>query len=476
MPSRTDFKPKNAPSTSLCAVHDDAPGTGGGTPPELRQASAAGVLGTNAESSSPPKRHSKQNSPHGDSAQDTDSNKETLGTPDAKRRANRAKRYELQSVARAIFLEQGQSEGLLYPENYHKTSKCLWTPVAAVGIRRKRESLRAHYTGLVICSRVFTCPPCASKIQEIRRQEIQKAINWAYEQGFKCVMVTLTFPHGIGDELQSLLNRFAKALEKFRSGKAWQTRKAKLLFKGLIRSLEITFGANGPHPHVHELWIVGKGVCAIELKMDILKRWRNVSEKAKLVDFGEDYYKRLDKLSAFNVHAVDVIDEVSGSDYLAKLDKEKHWGADAELSKASTKKGRKTGRTPFQILETISTNNKALQEGGISEEEAKKLYASVVRDKKLFIDYAKAFSGKAQIFWSQGLKETVGVKLSTDKEAAEESPLEESDLLAFLTPEAWIYVRKNKCRAEVLDVAEVFGYDGLVAWFAVRKISIIPPP
>ncbi|WP_223932401.1 hypothetical protein, partial [Aeromonas caviae] len=36
--------------------------------------------------------------------------------------------------------------------------------------------------------------------------------------------------------------------------------------------------------------------------------------------------------------------------YLVKMDDSRHWGADRELAKASSKKGKKSGQHPFGLL------------------------------------------------------------------------------------------------------------------------------
>ena len=66
-------------------------------------------------------------------------------------------------------------------------------------------------------------------------------------------MLTLTFPHYLGDNLKALLSRLELALSRF-----FGARKAKAIFGqmgkiGHIKALEVTHGRNGWHPHFHLL-------------------------------------------------------------------------------------------------------------------------------------------------------------------------------------------------------------------------------
>ncbi len=106
------------------------------------------------------------------------------------------------------------------------------------------------------------------------------------------------------------------------------------------------------------------------------------------------------QIKAFDDYAVDIKFNCKASDYLAKTDHKdnlkSYWGADREIAKASSKTSKKEGKGmhPFQL----AIDNK----------------------KDLFIEYVEAIRGKAQLFWSRGLKNKVGIVEKTDEELAEE--------------------------------------------------------
>jgi len=337
----------------------------------------------------------------------------------------RAQRYELLSVARKVFIEEGTKERLEHAANYHRTAKCRYIAHGgSVGVHRSKVHSSAFYTGLQTCGSVWTCPVCAAKIQERRRIEIASAIDWCYANDMQAVLVTLTFPHTRKDELKELLTKQSKALQRLRAGQPWSRFKNSIKYRGLIRSLELTYGTtNGWHPHVHELWFIDKSMTHEDLLLEVTDRWYSACKRADLIPATtkiEDFYRR----------SVDIKMNCSASDYLAKQDSSKHWGVDRELSKASSKSGKMSGAHPFLFLAENS-----------------------VRSKTLFIEYAKAIKGKSQLFWSAGLKKSVGLQDKSDEEISEEDK-DEADLLGLLNHEEWVLVRTFDRRSDILDLAE----------------------
>lgn len=352
-------------------------------------------------------------------------------------RENRASRYELQASARALLLWAGKLEGLEHPQNFHRTSKCMHITISQVGINKSLAFSQAFYSGLMICGSVWACPICTAKIQERRRVEIASAVEYAYKNSMQTAMLTLTFPHYFNDELEVLIKKQAKALALFRAGKAWTKFKERSGFAGLIRALELTYGTNGWHPHTHELWLLDSDFSANDEREFIVKRWLNCCIKAELVDANNS-----DQIAAFMQHSVDIKDRCDASDYLAKNDAEGHWGVDRELSKAATKAGRAAGLHAFGLL--------ALYKDG-----------DEVAGQK-FLEFCKTMKGKRQLFWSHGLKKTVGIEELTDEEIAEKKE-DKADLLGLLTAEQWVLVRNAGLRSKLLDLAELGGFAAVTA-------------
>ncbi|MEZ9753217.1 protein rep [Vibrio splendidus] len=383
--------------------------------------------------------------------------KSSSGSNRPKMRENRRQRYDLVNTARKIFAYAGKRDGLEYVLNYHKTAKCKHIMVRdGVHVMKSTEHDSAFYAGLVVCGRIWTCPVCGALIQERRREEVSTAMeHFRGQRNKQAAMITLTFSHKFGDDLEDLLEKQTKALEKLRSGDVWQSFKEVFGFDGLIRSLELTFGDNGYHPHTHELWFIDQNVNRKRLdaylkakfrakkhhaKRDrllgmtpravfkelLIDRWEMCCEKVGLIDPA--------KRDAFRTHSVDVKFNARNSDYLAKQDSSSHWGADRELAKATSKQGKKKGVHPFMFLEKFKETGDTIWS-------------------HRWLQYSKAMHNKRQMYWSAGLKERVGLLDKSDEEIAVEEE-DQAIQVAVLNKQQWRKVANNELQWLVLDVAE----------------------
>jgi len=356
-----------------------------------------------------------------------------LPPPDSNQRVER---YRLLSEARRLLQIEGKKAGLSHPANFHQTAKCNYYRFGEfVKINKSVEHSKTFYSGVVQCGRVYTCPVCAAKVQERRRIEIAQAFDYAYNNDKKVIMVTFTFPHHNKQPLKDMLLKQSLAFKKFRQGNVWQKKKANVGFLGLIRSLEVTYGdLNGWHPHTHEAWIVDQKVNAEEFREWIARRWFNVCANSGLLPDG---FHKFDK---FLEHSVQITDWASNSDYLAKLDDSKHWGADRELAKGNVKQAKGKGSHPFDLLSKSIDGEK--------------------QSRVLFSEYADAMRGKAQIFWSRGLKSLVGVDELTDEQLAT-MEFDPAFPLGQLDKQDWSLIVKNQKQAFILDLAETSGFEGV---------------
>lgn len=362
------------------------------------------------------------------------------GSQEGQRKAHRALKYQALSQGRYWLVSQAKAEKPQEkPGDVYRTADCRHVNHGQIGVNVSPVHKAAHYSGLVTCGSVWACPVCASRIQERRRPEVQQAIDWAKGQGYLVVMVTFTFPHKSWQSLGDLLARQADAFTRLRKGRPWDTMKASRGFKGLIRSLEVTHGANGWHPHTHELWFL-KG-SAEGLQSLLAGLWVKACTKSGLVDASDEKL-----VEAFMQHGVDVKEDVDSGDYLAKQDDSRRWGFAEELSKATSKAGRAKGVHPHHFLVRKAPGDRAQ-----------------------YVEYVQAMKGRRQLFWSPGLKAQVGVAEITDEVLADESQ-ELAEVLGLLTPEDWGVVRGNDARAEILDIAEDgYGRGGVSeAWRSVQ--------
>jgi hypothetical protein len=379
------------------------------------------LLGNNAKSSSPPESEDVVNL--------------------------RLERFRLQFEARKLLLNEGSklvaSGDLAFKQNIHRTAKCLFTRHSQhVDIKKSVEHNKAFYAGLVVCGSVWSCPVCAAKVQERRRIEVAQAFDWAYstseeKPAYKVIMVTFTFPHNAWQKLSDLLAMQSDAYRRLRSGKAWQSLKSRVGYEGMIRSLELTIGDNGWHPHTHEAWIVDPD-CDVEVLRDqITDRWMMACDSAGI---------SINKPDAFRRRAVDIVDNARSSDYLAKQDSSKNWGADRELVKGSAK----VGKHPFSLLtKSFDGDNSASCK---------------------FLEYTFAMKGKAQLFWSRGLKDRVGINDISDEEIATRQEDIATDIANFDAAD-WAVVMKSgrDARSNLLDLAENGGTTSVMDYLQTLK-------
>lgn len=303
----------------------------------------------------------------------------------------------------------------------------------SVDVFKHRNTQRAFYGGLMVCGSVWVCPVCAAKITERRRNELSKAVQLHKNQGLELSMLTLTFSHSKLDKLEDLIMAFRKALNKMQSGRRYVKLKDELQYVGTVRAMEITYGENGWHPHVH-----------------LLIFHKTKIDPHDFEDFEDSYFALWQGacasvgLSTSREHGVKLDDAREAENYVTKhgeIEKEKtdkNWTVDMELTKANTKKGRVGSLTPFDFLRVV------VEDGDLTY-------------KRQYQEYAAATKGMRQLFWSRGLKKHFGIEDKTDEEVATEKE-EEADLLCQLSWRDWKYILDHNLRADLLDKIEQYGY------------------
>lgn len=322
-------------------------------------------------------------------------------------REGRAKRYALRWVARRL-LPKG-----------HKTRKCgAWRlPNMDIQVLKSPALQRAYFHGLQVCASPWACPVCAAKISERRSLEVQEAIDRAKALGLSVYLVTLTIPHGLGDDLPYLLKCMHAAWTKLYQGKVGEKFRARIGLRGHIRALEVTYGeANGWHPHFHALLFLDTELVPGQVQQIFTDRWQRCAVRAGLPAPHPDFGCQVD-----------------GGDHAQRYVSKGGWGLADELTKGQAKDGRK-GRSPRQLLQDYQDGDK--QAGA------------------LFARYVEAFHGRRQLYWSNGLRALLSVAEMTDEEIVAKPDDEVSMLLATITDDQWKVIYRNRLEAVVLDLAE----------------------
>lgn len=127
------------------------------------------------------------------------------------------------------------------------------------------------------------------------------------------------------------------------------------------------------------------------------------------------------------------------------------WGAALELTKARTKKARRGGQTPWQILGDYS-------ETGNTE------------DKKLFREYSSAFKDAHQLTWSRGLRALyLDQPECLDEQLADEGQAPETQTASFIRALFKLIAVKGKT-AHVLSAQERGGVPAVLE--TLTKIGV----
>ena len=183
----------------------------------------------------------------------------------------RAERFALKSVVNKFM-----------PKS--RTAKCMrWrVPHQELQLLKSAEFNKAFYSGLQVCASVWGCPVCSGKITERRRIELVGAVATAKAKGWQVFLLTLTVPHGLGDELGAMLDKMMAAWRKTTNDRVGRSIRAAIGLEGTVRALEVTDGANGFHPHFHVLLFISSNVTTDTVQQAYTGLWINACVKAGL--------------------------------------------------------------------------------------------------------------------------------------------------------------------------------------------------
>jgi hypothetical protein len=198
-------------------------------------------------------------------------------------------------------------------------------------------------------------------------------------------MVTFTLRHDASMDLVDVLHSLLGSYRKLRNRKSF--RRLRHLLVGQVRALEVTYGENGWHPHLHLLLFVRDGVSQAEVEAEVqglITDWRLLVESS------------LGAVPSV-ARAVDLL--WFGSDALTAA------GYVSKIAKEMTLADSKSGLDPFALLDVV----------GVGRDRA------VAR----FIEYANAMRGRQSIAWSKGLRDLFDLGVA---KSDEELALDDDDM------------------------------------------------
>ncbi len=287
---------------------------------------------------------------------------------------------------------------------------------------------RAFYGKLEVCGSVWLCPVCSARVAEARRKELDEGVRACEAGGGSVLHLTLTVQHSRQDDLALLLYRFARAWDGLNTHRAFKDKKAsgkrratvgimgRYGIMGFVRAQEVTHGQNGWHPHYHLLLFLSRPLTAprlASLEAELRVLWASSAAKEKL---------------SMNDHGLTLRRGAgAAAGYVAK------WGLGAELAKSHVKTGRLGSVTPWDLLRAYAGGD--------------------VRSGFLWREYAAAFKGKRQLFWSHNMRALLGLEEEVSDAVAAAALPRAAVHLGWITLADWFLVLRHGKRGDLLDLA-----------------------
>ena len=353
---------------------------------------------------------------------------------------------------------------------------CGLAPIRSEVELRLSAGGHAGFSGFKRCGSVWACPVCAAVVAAKRQQELEAMAKAASEQGFYISMLTLTLQHSRKDNIKDVWQGISTGWASVISGRQWQDAKEQLGVAGYVKAVEVTFGANGPHVHIHVIFFTKKNPLTSRLRFQRKQgRAKNpypVIEKAPEDFLAERWEKGLAKTGFKMIREVydpekdevrkpglkwDVAPPGKGcaamARYAAKI---QAVAISQEATLGQMKNGHGDSRTPFQILASAMLGNES--------------------DLRLWWKWEKQSHGHRQMSWSKGLRE----KFSLDPEKTDEELVNEDsggEVVAIIRFDPTEFKRYEWL--DLLEVAESLGADAARAWLTERRIVYRlpdPPP
>jgi len=346
-------------------------------------------------------------------------------------------------ISRMIrYYQQSLARELLPAEKVAKCARAIRPNKSVVEVVHVPDGNKAYFRNLIICGRVWTCPVCAAKVNERRRRELAMLI---YQSGYRPVLVTYTLQHQRADRLTTLVDALRVGLRRISSGKAYKTIEARYGIAGTVRSMEVTYGKSGWHPHVHQIVMLAGSTT--DAQVDEFETW--------LRDHWQAALKVSNRAAAWELGAKVTRHDGDIAEYIAKFGHEptrQGWTITHELVKSNQKHATADGKTPFDLLMSYGNGN--------------------VADGRKFQEYARVTKNIHPLHWSKGLRALLLATMpeQSDDEIAAADP-DEYVVMANLEPSAWRLILSKDRRAELLNVASTGDKEAVTRWLAKQGIK-----
>jgi Replication protein len=326
--------------------------------------------------------------------------------------------------------------------------------VPTLNVKRTRAGNRATIGGLQHCGSVWVCPNCAVIIGHRRGLEIRQAMKKALDSKYSVAMLTFTMRHKSKHTLRDCWAALSLAWRLATGGKAWVKDQQEGGIFGWIKAVEVTYGRNGWHVHLHVMMFFDHEVDKEHAQKYGDRMWERWASGLRKRGFSCRRDVGLDVRMA----SKDPDTPTRMGEYFTKLA--------MEMTGGYNKVARGENITPMQMGD-LAVNSPFPN----------------VREKyrNLWLVWESASKARKQMAMSKGLKEWAGIEDLKDEELPElfdedGQPVPDEAAL-ILRWDTWEQLRKSPALAcELLDVAEDYGIAAAAAWLDAHRLYWSWPP
>jgi hypothetical protein len=273
-----------------------------------------------------------------------------------------------------------------------------------------------------------------------RQLEIGAAVELWKDQGGQVLFGTMTMRHWTCHRLDDLWASVSKAWGRVTGGKAWISNKKRFGIAGWLRVVEVTFGRNGWHVHIHylvflEAWAVRADIEV--LKASMFGRWAGAMASLGLP---------APLMQGQDLRLLDGAADQQLSRYFTKaVHQNKRIGL--ELTSTQTKTARAIYKTysVWRFLDDVIDNGDA---DALDH----------------WHEFQRASKGRRQLTWSKGIRERLNLRAEKSDEdiAVEELGTKDNDLV-LITAAGWKIITTHRLMVPILETVENQGLSGLHA-------------
>jgi hypothetical protein len=304
------------------------------------------------------------------------------------------------------------------------------------------------FAGLATCGSVWGCGVCNAKIMARRNLEIGAAVEAWESRGGTVAFGTQTMRHFSGQSLEGLWTCLSKAWGKVTTGRAWMLNKKRYGIAGWLRVVEVTFGVNGWHVHVHFLLFLEPSTVATDLdalKDSMFGRWASALKSLGLpspLKAGQD-------LRVLDGPA----DEALAGYFTKAVHGPRSIGQELTNTQSKRARGVHKTRTPWEFLDDL-----------IDTGDADAL--------DRWQEWQAGSKGRRQLTWSKGLRELLNLRAEkSDEDVAAEELGSKLDDLVIITAAGWRVVVAGRLRVQILESVYRQGFKGLRALLDVMGVE-----